>query len=85
MSNLLSPIYKYADVSVTILLEALGESQATADALATATSLIEDVDAGVWLPEQAFDSSTFLDQLTTDSDVNIIWSNPVADSALADS
>jgi len=72
-----------ADVSVTILLEALGESQATADALATATSLIEEVDAGVWLPEQAFDSSTFLDELTTDSDINITWSSPVADSASA--
>jgi len=73
-----------ADVSVTILLKALGESQATADALATATSLIEEVDAGVWLPEQAFDSSTFLDHMTTDSDVNIMWSNPVTDNALAD-
>jgi len=74
-----------SDVSVTILLEALGESQATADALATATTLIEEVDAGVWLPEKAFDASTFLDQMTTDSNVNIKWSNPAADNALADS
>ncbi len=69
------------DLTATVLLEAMGESQATADALAAAASLIGEVEAGVWLPEQAFDSITFLDQLTTESDVRITWSEPAASNA----
>lgn len=69
------------DLTATVLLEAVGESQATADALATAASLIGDVEAGVWLPEQAFDPRTFLDQLTTDSGITISWSEPAASNA----
>ncbi|MFV2063548.1 MAG: hypothetical protein ACC726_08540 [Chloroflexota bacterium] len=70
----ISATARAGDLTATILLEALGESAATADALATAVSLIGEVEAGVWLPEQAFDPSTFLGRLTTRSDMTITWS-----------
>lgn len=39
------------DLTATVLLEAHGESSATAHALATAASLLGETKAGVWLPE----------------------------------
>jgi len=63
-------------LTATALLEAVGESQATADALATVASLIGEVDAGARLPEQAFDARTFLDRPTTESSMTIAWSEP---------
>ncbi|GBE23728.1 MAG TPA: hypothetical protein ENH00_03025 [Actinobacteria bacterium] len=67
--------------TATVLLEVLGESQATADAVATAASLIGEVEAGVWLPEQAFDTRTFLDRLTAESDMKLTWLEPGTNSA----
>jgi len=77
----ISATAKAGDSTATVLLDALGESQATADVLATAASLIGEVEAGVWLPEQAFDARTFLDRLTAESDMTLTWLEPGKSSA----
>ena len=70
----ISATAKAADLTATALLEANGESSATAHALAIAASLLGETKAGVWLPEQVFDPKRFLDELSGRSDMAIRWS-----------
>ena len=72
------------DATATAVLETLGESAATAHALATAAGLIGEAEAGVWLPEQAFVPATFLDELTTGTDITNTWSGATDEQHLAD-
>lgn len=75
---------KAGHTTATVLLEGMGESAATAHALATAASLIGDTEPGVWLPEQAFTPGTFLDELATGTDITITWSGVRDEQRLAE-
>lgn len=62
--------------AATVLFAGIGESAATADALAAAASRVANIDAGVWLPEQAFDPDSFLKELAGHTDTTVTWPGP---------
>ncbi len=57
----------------TVLFAGIGESAGTADAVAEAASRVTNIDAGVWLPEQAFDPDTFLKELAAHANTTVTW------------
>ena len=69
------------DISATALFMGVGESAATAGAVAAAASLVGDIEAGVRLPEQVFDPDTFLEQLSSGTDMSISWPEIDTDTA----
>jgi saccharopine dehydrogenase-like NADP-dependent oxidoreductase len=60
----------------TVLFQGVGESAATANAIAVAAARVGSINPGVWLPEQAFDPESFLKELATHAGTTVTWPRP---------